>query len=455
MVHVPRASSWTCRRRSLAAAAGDAPSRLKAAARRELHALRRAPVASSSSLLPPLALHRTTRRWHGHGHSHGVLGEDEDEETAEERALRLKLSAADVKAADRITWVGVWLNVVLSGLKGAAGVAFHSSGLLADAAHSMSDLVSDFVTLVSLKYCARPPDALQPYGYGKYETIGALSVSLLLVGGSLGIMTHSLDTLLVLMEPAASSTAAIAALDPTKVAELVETMDPETLEAVESLAKSAHSHAHGMVMHPAALGIAALSVAAKEALYRTTMSIGRRVHSSVLIANAWHHRSDAVTSVVAMSGIGLSLAGFPLFDPLAGIAVGGIILKMGAEMGWDATKELCDAKLPDATVRNLEKAVDEVVGNSNGEVLSVRQVRSRLVGRHIHVDLTLVVDDAATVHQAVEWKQKMKGAIKHRMPRVKDIVVEIATPKQLAATAAAEAKEAHDHAVHNHAHSDL
>lgn len=376
--------------------------------------------------------------------------EEEEEETAEERALRLKLSAADVKAADRITWVGVWLNVVLSGLKGVAGVAFHSSGLLADAAHSMSDLVSDFVTLVSLKYCARPPDALQPYGYGKYETIGALSVSLLLVGGSLGIMAHSLDTLLVLVEPAAASTTAIVALNPTEVAELVEKMDPEALEAVESLAKSVHTHAHGMVMHPAALGIAALSVAAKEALYRTTISIGRRVHSSVLIANAWHHRSDAVTSVVAMGGIGLSLAGFPLFDPLAGIAVGGIILKMGAEMGWDATKELCDAKLPDMTIRSLEKAVDEVVGNSNGDVLSVRQLRSRRVGRHIHVDLTLVVDDAASVHRAVEWKQKVKGAIKHRMPRVKDIVVEIATPEQLAATAAAEAKEAHDHAAHSH-----
>ncbi|KAJ8518541.1 hypothetical protein ON010_g18194 [Phytophthora cinnamomi] len=123
---------------------------------------------------------------------------------------------------------------------------------------------------------------------------------------------------------------------------------------------------------------------------------------------------------------------------------------MGAEMGWDATKELCDAKLPDTIIRSLEKAVDEVVGNSNGEVLGVRQLRSRMVGRHVHVDLTLVVDDAAPVHRTVEWKQKVKGAIKHKMPRVKDIVVEIATPEQLAATAAAEAKEAHDHAAHSH-----
>ncbi|KAG7380872.1 mitochondrial metal transporter [Phytophthora pseudosyringae] len=440
--------SWSGRRRALYVSSDACRRRAvlpPPLARRELHALRRPVAGSKCSLLPALQLHNTTLRWHGH--SHGALGEEEEGgETAQERARRLQLSAADVKAADRITWVGVWLNVVLSGLKGAAGVAFHSSGLLADAAHSMSDLVSDFVTLVALKYCARPPDALQPYGYGKYETMGALSVSLLLVGGSLGIMAHSLDTLLVLMEPAA----AVSALDPKDVIELVGHMDPDALEAVETLAQSAHTHAHGMVMHPAALGIAALSVAAKEALYRTTISIGRRVHSSVLIANAWHHRSDAVTSVVAMSGIGLSLAGFPLFDPLAGIAVGGIILKMGAEIGWDSTKELCDAKLSDATVRSLEKAVGGVVGNSNGEVLQVRQLRSRKVGRHVHVDLTLVVDGAAGVHRAVEWKQKVKAAIKHQVPRVKDILVEIATPEQLAAVAAAEAKEALDHSAHGH-----
>ncbi|KAF4027817.1 hypothetical protein GN244_ATG20550 [Phytophthora infestans] len=102
---------------------------LQPLARRELHSVRRPIARSSSSLLPELQLYSMTQRWHGHGHSHGVF--EEEEETEEERALKLKLSAEDVKAADR-TWVGVWLNVVLSGLKGVAGVAFHSSGLTLD-----------------------------------------------------------------------------------------------------------------------------------------------------------------------------------------------------------------------------------------------------------------------------------------------------------------------------------
>ncbi|CAH0477610.1 unnamed protein product [Peronospora belbahrii] len=351
--------------------------------------------------------------------------------------MRLDLSSNDVKAADRITWVGVWLNVVLGGLKGAAGVAFNSSGLLADAVHSISDLVSDFVTIGSLKYCARPPDALQPYGYGKFETIGALSVSLLLVGGSFGIIAHSLDSLMVLIEPFSTSMG-----NTTPLAEQIET------ESVKNMVKSVHNHAHEIVMHPAALGIAALSVVAKEALFRTTISIGQRLHSSVLIANAWHHRSDAVTSMVAMSGIGLSLAGFPFFDPLAGIALGGIILKMGAEMGWNSTKELCDAKLSDTIIKRLESAVDGVIASSDGKVLGVRQLRSRKVGRHIHVDLTLVVDNASALDRAVEWKQKVKSAITHNIPRVNDIVVEITTPEQLVSAVVTEGSVKHDHVPH-------
>ncbi|KAG7397934.1 mitochondrial metal transporter [Phytophthora boehmeriae] len=427
--------SWSSRRRTftpLYAAVNVYGGSTDINRRRGLHSLNRPGVFPSKTSIPTISkLYSTTYRYHsGHGHSHGML-EDEEE------ASRLKLSAADVQAADRITWVGIWLNVALSGLKGAAGVAFHSQGLLADAAHSISDLVSDFVTLVSLKWCSRPPDASHPYGYWKYETFGALSVSMLLVGGSLGIMAHSLDTLIVLMEPA---TAAVATVDLAEVAELAEHMDSNTLEAVQSIAESAHSHGHGhahsLVMHPAALGIAALSVVAKEVLFRMTMSIGKRVHSSVLIANAWHHRSDAVTSVVAMGGIGLSLAGFPLFDPLAGIAVGGIILKMGAEIGWESTKELCDAKLSDSTLRSLEKAVDDVVATSKGDILEVRQLRSRKVGRHIHVDLNLVVDSTspAALQRAVQWKQTVKGAIQHKVPRVKDIVVEITTADQVSST---------------------
>lgn len=370
-----------------------------------------------------------------------------DHDPEAEEAERAKLSAEDAQAADRITWVGVYTNVALTGVKGVAGVTFHSASLLADAVHSLSDLISDGVTLAALKYCARPPDALQPYGYGKYETMGAFAVSLLLVGGSLGIINHSFETLMVLWEQTAAVSAAA-----------MSTVDQEVLEAVLPAAhEHNHSHSAMMMLHPAALGIAAVSIGAKEALYRVTIALGTRIHSSVLIANAWHHRSDAISSVVAMGGIGLSLAGMPMFDPIGGMLVGGIILKMGGEIGWSAVKELCDAQLPDKIVHNLQHAVDGVVHRSGGEIVSIKQLRSRFIGRNVHVDLTLVLSDGLSFQQACAWKAEVKNAIAREVPRAKDIIVELSTaeqsPSTVFETSAHDHDHDHDHHHHGHGHS--
>lgn len=405
------------------------------------------------------------KRFHfGHSHSaeshsHGILSfgdhNDDDEET---EAMRKKLNEADVKAADKITWAGIYINVVLSGVKGVAGVAFNSAGLLADAVHSMSDLVSDGITLVALKYCSRPPDQFQPYGYGKYETIGALSVSLLLVGGSLGIINHSFDTLMVLVQPVVSMETQLAAFS----------LEPEVIESIKAIALPEHEgffhHSHEIsdkfMIHPGALGIAAVSVAAKEGLYRATIKIGQKINSSVLIANAWHHRSDAVTSVVAMGGIGLSLAGLPMFDPLAGMLVGGIILKMGGEIGFSAMKELCDAQLPEKIVQSLDYAVQQVVSQSNGDIVAVHQLRSRRIGRNVHVDLTLVMNSTLSFEHACAWKEQVKTAIRREVPRVKDIIIELSTLQQSPSTVFEDQTgEAHSHVHdvegtgHSHGHS--
>ncbi|KAJ0405325.1 hypothetical protein ATCC90586_008138 [Pythium insidiosum] len=376
------------------------------------------------------------RRWHmGHSHSHSHGAQADDGE----------LSDDDARAANRIAWAGVYLNVALCGAKGAAGVAFHSSGLLADAVHSASDLASDGVTLLALKYCARPPDALQPYGYGKYETIGALSVATLLVGGSLGIMHHSLDTLVQVMAPAMADAAAVDA----KLAALA--LDADVREAVQELVPHSHSHGHGhghhhhVTLHPAALAIAAAAVASKEALYRATTAVGRRINSSVLIASAWHHRSDAVASVVAMAGIGLSLVGMPMFDPIAGMLVGGIILKMGGQIGWDAVRDLCDAQLAPQVVQELHDAAEAVVRASQGELRGVKSLRSRKIGRQLHVDLTLVVSDrhGVSFERACEWKRQVKHAIQRDVPRVKDIIVELTTPAEPATTVIEACEQSH------------
>jgi cation diffusion facilitator family transporter len=364
---------------------------------------------------------------HSHGHSHGS-GDDEDD-VKEDQALSTPLSKKDALEADRITWTGVYLNIILSGMKGIAGFKFHSSGLLADAVHSMSDLVSDGITLLALKYCSRPPDHTHPYGYGKYETIGALTVSLLLVGGSLGIMHHSLDTLMSLLEPNVTPL-----FEPLLNQQQVQ-HHPEILETLQKLqheGKGAHSH-HVVDLHPAALGIALGSVISKEWLYRVTMKVGEKINSSVLKANAWHHRSDAVTSIVAMGGIGLSLAGFPVFDPIAGIAVGGIILKMGGEIGWHSIQELCDVNIPMKTFNKIEQAVNKCIlvnssSEKSSESIRIKHLRARRLGRHLHVDLSLVFTTSEmSLEQACIYKQQVKKEIQRVVPRVKDIIIELST----------------------------
>lgn len=364
------------------------------------------------------------QQWRSHmGHSHG---DDEHDDGNENDQL---VSPEEARAADRITWAGVYVNILLSGLKGVAGFAFNSSSLVADGVHSMSDLLSDGVTLLALKYCAKPPDEKQPYGYGKYETMGALTVAMLLVGGSVGIIHHSGSILYGLWEPSM-----IATVDPAQL----QALNPTVRETVEAIVQehARHGHSHSLEMHPAALGIAMFSVGAKEALYRAAMVIGKRVNSSVLIANAWHHRSDAITSLVAMTGIGLSVAGFPMFDPLAGMLVGGIILKMGGSIGWQAVRELCDGQLAPKTLERIALSVNNVVSSNTPEIVGVRHLRGRKLGRQLHVDLTIVLDDTNGVSfaRACELKRLVRNAIQAEIPRVTDVVIELAQPAHEAST---------------------
>jgi hypothetical protein len=173
-------------------------------------------------------------------------------------------ATADETAADRVTLAGAAVNVALSALKLAAGVYGNSAAMLSDAAHSFSDLISDGVTLVAMRASRLPADSDHPYGHGRFETIGAMFVGAMLVAAAAGVGGHATDALLGV--------------------------------------RGARAHAH-IAPGGVALAAALVSVVAKEALYRVTAAVGRRITSPVLEANAWHHRSDAMTSVVALVGI--------------------------------------------------------------------------------------------------------------------------------------------------------
>ncbi|GAA6007133.1 cation diffusion facilitator family transporter [Rhodotorula paludigena] len=271
---------------------------------------------------------------HGHGHSHGI------EETAHlSSAFQSLRNPAHLDPGSRITLVGLVANVGLTAVKGAAGYILASSALLADAAHSGSDLVADVVTLVSYRVGKWEPSTRYPYGYGKFESLGSLVVSFLLIATAAGIGLHSYHHLLLSLAT-------------------IPSIPPDLLASLDFLP---HGHVHGPEASDAALSggadgaaavaetvdaramyFAAFSILVKEWLYRATLRVAKQQHSNVLLANAYHHRSDSLGSLVALLAIGAARVGYPMLDPIGGLVVTGMIAKQGYDVGKDALKALVD-----------------------------------------------------------------------------------------------------------------
>jgi len=279
-------------------------------------------------------------------------------------------------AADRVTFLGAIVNILLSAGKFAVGVGCHSSALIADAGHSLSDLFSDFVTLWAVQVARLPPDDDHPYGHGKFESVGSLFLSLTLLGTGLSVgVTSYMKFLRVINVQRTEGIAAAATL-----------VDIPTWPA---------------------LIMAAMSIFSKEWLYRITRRVGEKLNSQVVIANAWHHRSDAYSSVLALISIGLAMAvpGFLAADPAAGMLVAGMIAMTGAEIMGESVKQLTDAVTDEEMVKNVE-----VVASEDADIEGVTRVRARQVGSSALVDVEVEVppDLSASAIRAIEERIRVR-----------------------------------------------
>ncbi|GLE10762.1 hypothetical protein PINS_up023002 [Pythium insidiosum] len=301
------------------------------------------------------------------------------------------------KEAIKITRFGMYVNLSMALSKGVLGVVSHSSALIADAAHSMSDLLSDFVTLWSVKVARLPPDPNHPYGYGKYEAVGSLSVGAILVVCGAGIGLDGLHALQAIWADAGAASTALPELSLPFLPDLDRNMQL------------------GL-----AAGAAGLSIAAKEALYHATVRIGERAKSKVLIANAWHHRTDAISSVVALGGILGSMAGIPLLDPAAGMAVSAMIVKTGVDICLDSVRELTD-KSVEADVLEL---LNEVSRNVD-DVLLVSNIRARRMGPYTLVDLRVHVHARTSISMAQQVAARVRSHILRQLPDVSEVLVHV------------------------------
>jgi cation diffusion facilitator family transporter len=251
-------------------------------------------------------------------------------------------------AASRSTWVSVAVNLALTSTQIVAGFLTKSHGLIADGIHSLCDLVADFVVLLANHHSKKDADADHPYGHHRYETAASLVLGALLLAVGLGMLWSAF---LKLEQP----------------------------EAVQKV-------------HVAALWVAGGALVAKELLFRYMLSVAKRVKSSMLVANAWHARSDAASSLVVGVGIIGNLAGYPILDPIAAAIVGFMVAKMGWEFGWDAMHDLMDRAIDDEEVAAIRKTLEETVG-----VQGVHDIRTRKMGDMIVVDAHIEVDATLSV----------------------------------------------------------
>jgi len=251
-------------------------------------------------------------------------------------------------AASQSTWVSVGVNFLLTCTQVVVGVLARSQGLVADGIHSLSDLVADFVVLFASHHGKKDADEDHPYGHQRFETAASLALGVLLLVVGVGMLWSA----------------------------FLKLENPEAVPRV----------------HVAALWVAVGALATKELLFRYMLSVAKRIKSSMLVANAWHARSDAASSLVVSIGIIGNLAGYPILDPIAALIVGFMVAKMGWEFGWDALHDLMDRAIDDEEVAAIRRTLVETPG-----VSGVHDIRTRKMGDMIVVDAHLEVDATISV----------------------------------------------------------
>jgi cation diffusion facilitator family transporter len=276
-------------------------------------------------------------------------------------------------AARRSTLVSVVVNIGLTVAQIVAGFLSHSQGLIADGIHSLSDLVADFVVLFANHHSQKEADADHHYGHHRYETAASLVLGVLLLAVGVGMLWSAVNKL----------------------------HDPHLIVKVKI----------------AALWVALAALVAKELLFRYMLAVAERVRSSMLVANAWHARSDAASSLVVAVGIGGSLLGLPIFDPIAALVVGVMVSRMGWTFGWSALHDLMDGAVDESQVEQIREILQTTPG-----VKGVHDLKTRKMGDLIIVDVHLEINGAITVSEGHEITVAARNRVMKDLP-VLDVLV--------------------------------
>lgn len=283
------------------------------------------------------------------------------------------------RQAQRATIIGIVVNIILAIIKGIGGIMGNSRALVADAAHSASDVVSSVAVYIGIRAAQKPPDREHPYGHGKSENVATLIVAILLVVVGFEIMYNSIASIW------------------TAPADEVPSM---------------------LVLY-----IIIFSLVVKEVLFQYKYRLGRKINSPALVADAWHHRSDAISSAVALAGVGITMIGghydipyLIYFDPIAGAVIAIIIMYMGFQLAKEAVSMTLEVVLNEDETRDMMQTVKAV-----DKVVQIDSLSARSHGSYVIVDIKISVDANITVEDG----HRIAREVKQKLIREHDIVRDV------------------------------
>jgi len=280
------------------------------------------------------------------------------------------------KIIKKISFVSIAGNAVLSVFKLIAGILGHSSAMISDAIHSFSDVFTTLIALVGVKISGRTADDSHPYGHERLECVASLILGLVLMITGLGIGKTGLESIIYGTYKDLSSPGAIA------------------------------------------LAAAAFSIACKEGMYWYTRNNAKKINSSAFMADAWHHRSDALSSIGALIGIGGTMLGFPVMDPAASVLICLFILKVSYDILKDALSKMLDTSCGE----DYDKKLMEYI-STREDIARIDMLRSRMFGSKVYVDLEIALDGDSSLKEAHDVAERIHRDVEKQFPDVKHIMI--------------------------------
>jgi len=277
----------------------------------------------------------------------------------------------------KVILIGAVTNLLLATFKIAGGVMGRSTAMIADGFHSLSDLLTDGVVLCTHMIGQLPADDNHPYGHGRAETIGATLVGAVIIVAGFGLAYQAWEII--------------------------------STDAFRTPA------------WPAALA-AVISIVVNEILFRYTRSAGEKTKSPSLVANAWHHRSDAISSVAALIGIGGAMAGYPIMDPIAAIIVSVMILKVGYDIAFSGLADLMDTALSEEETRRIQAMIHGLPG-----VIHIHNLRTRRIGGEVLMDVHILVDHEISVTEGHLTAEAVRRKLIREVDSIQDVLVHVDT----------------------------